>query len=54
MNIVVCLKQIPDVKNVKWTKENNLDRSSMLTKLNQQDEWALDYAIKIKSQFKKA
>lgn len=52
MNIVVCIKQVPDVDNVKWTKENNLDRSSMLTKLNPNDEWALDYALKIKKQFK--
>ncbi len=52
MNIIVCVKQVPDVDNVKWTKENNLDRSAMLTKLNPHDEWALDYAIKIKNQFK--
>lgn len=52
MNIVVCIKQVPDVKNVKWTKENNLDRSAMLTKINPNDEWALDCAIKIKKQFK--
>jgi len=49
MNIVVCLKQVPDVSDIKWTKENNLDRNSMLSKLNLYDQWALDFAIKIKS-----
>jgi len=52
MNIVVCIKQVPDVDDIKWTKENNLDRSLMLSKINPYDNWAIDYAMKIKSQFK--
>ncbi len=48
MNIVVCVKQVPDVDDIKWTKENNLDRSLMLSKINPYDEWALDYALKLK------
>ena len=51
MNIVVCVKQVPDVDDIKWTKENNLDRSQMLSKINTQDEWALDWAMNIKSRF---
>ena len=54
MNIVVCIKQVPDVDDIKWTKENNLDRAQMLSKLNLYDQWALDYAIKIKNNFKQA
>lgn len=49
MNIVVCIKQVPDVDDIKWTKENNLDRANMLSKINPHDEWALDWAVKIKS-----
>lgn len=52
MNIVVCAKQVPDVDDIKWTKENNLDRSQMLSKINLYDDWALEYAVKIKKQFK--
>ena len=52
MNIVVCIKQVPDTGDIRWTKENNLDRANMLSKLNEQDEWALDYAVKIKNKFK--
>lgn len=48
MNIVVLIKQVPDVDDIKWTKENNLDRSLMLSKINPHDEWALDYALKLK------
>ncbi len=52
MEIVVCVKQVPDVDDIKWTKENNLDRSQMLSKINPHDEWALDWALNIKSKFK--
>lgn len=51
MNIVVCIKQVPDVDDIKWTKENNLDRANMLSKINPHDEWALDWAIKLKSKY---
>lgn len=52
MNIVVCIKQVPDVDDIKWTKENNLDRANMLSKINPQDDFALDWALHIKKQFK--
>lgn len=51
MNIVVCIKQVPDVDDIKWTKENNLDRANMLSKINPNDEWALDWAMGIKEKF---
>ncbi len=54
MNIVVCIKQVPDVDDIKWTKENNLDRQGMLSKLNTADEWVLDWAVQIKNRFKEA
>lgn len=49
MNIVVCIKQVPDVDDIKWTKENNLDRSQMLSTLNKCDIWALDWLHKMKN-----
>ena len=52
MNIVICIKQVPDVDDIKWTKENNLDRQGMLSKLNTADEWALDWAIQLKNKYK--
>lgn len=54
MNIVACIKQVPDVNDIKWTKENNLDRSLMLSKLNTADEMALNWAVKIKNNYKEA
>ena len=54
MKITVCIKQVPDVDDIKWTKENNLDRSLMLSKINKYDDWALNHALRIKSKFKDA
>lgn len=54
MNIVVCIKQVPDVDDIKWTKENNLDRQGMLSKLNTADEWAINWALQTKKRFKEA
>ena len=54
MNVIVCIKQVPDVDDIKWTKENNLDRSNMLSKINSYDEYALDFAVRLKSKFKEA
>ena len=54
MEIIVCVKQVPDVDNIKWTKENNLDREQMLSRVNPQDEWAIDNAVKIKNRIKDA
>ncbi len=50
LNIIVCIKQVPDVDDIKWTPENNLDRGAMLSKINLYDDWALDFAAKIKNE----
>jgi len=52
MEIVVCVKQVPDVDDIKWTKENNLDREQMLSCINPHDEYALNYAVKIRRKIK--
>lgn len=48
LNIIVCIKQVPDVDDIKWTPENNLDRSLMLSKINPYDEMALNQALSLK------
>ena len=47
-NIVVCIKQVPDTDDIKWTSENNISREGMLSILNPTDKMALDWAIKLK------
>jgi len=48
MNIVVCLKQVPDTQDIKWTDKGTMIREGVEAITNPCDEYALDYALKIK------
>lgn len=49
MNIVVCIKQVPDTKGgVKFNPDGTLDRASMLAIMNPDDKAGLEAALRIK------
>ena len=48
MKIIVCIKQVPDTADVKWTKNNTLQREGMDSIINPFDEFALETALRIK------
>lgn len=48
MKIVVCVKQVPDTADIKWTENNTLSREGVESILNPFDEHALEEALKIK------
>lgn len=50
MNIIVCIKQVPDTADIKWTKNNTLQREGMDSIINPFDEFALETALKIKDE----
>lgn len=52
LHIAVCIKQVPDTNNVKWSKENNLLREGLISILNPCDDWAIQTALSIKKKFK--
>lgn len=54
MKIVVCLKQVPDTKDIKWTDKGTMIREGVESILNPYDEIALEYALKIKDKFPQA
>lgn len=49
MNIVVCIKQVPDTNDIKWTENNSIDRSNLVSILNPKDDGVIEFAKKIKS-----
>ena len=52
MNIVVCIKQVPDTKGgVKFNPDGTLDRAAMLTIMNPDDKAGLEAALRLKEQF---
>lgn len=46
MKILVCIKQIPDTNDVKWSKDNNIIREGTISILNPYDVLAIEYAKK--------
>ena len=51
MNIVVCIKQVPDTKGgVKFNADGTLDRAAMLAIMNPDDKAGLEAALRIKDQ----
>lgn len=52
MNIIVCIKQIPDTNDVKWTKDNNIIRDNVISILNPYDIKAILTAVEIKKTVK--
>ena len=50
MNIVVCIKQVPDTKGgVKFNPDGTLDRASMLAIMNPDDKAGLEAALESKT-----
>ncbi len=48
MKIVVCVKQVPDTSDIKWTENNTMIREGVQSIINPFDEYAVETAIRIK------
>ena len=51
MNIVVCIKQVPDTQDIKWTDKGTMIREGVESIMNPYDEYAREYALKIKDKY---
>lgn len=47
MKIVVCIKQVPDTTDIKWTENNTIQREGVESVMNPYDVWALEAALSI-------
>lgn len=48
MNIIVCIKQVPDTTEIKWTENNTIQREGVESIINPYDIYALEEALKLK------
>jgi len=48
MKIVVCVKQVPDTSDIKWTENNTMIRDGVESIMNPFDEYAVETAVRIK------
>ena len=51
MKIALCVKQVPDTSDIKWTENNTMKREGVESILNPYDVYALELALKIKKQY---
>ena len=52
MKIVICVKQVPDTSDIKWTENNTIQREGLESILNPYDAYAIDSALRIKNDLK--
>lgn len=50
MKIVVCIKQVPDTADIRWTENNTMVREGVESIINPFDEYALETALRIKDE----
>lgn len=48
MKIVVCVKQVPDTADIRWTENNTMVREGVESIMNPFDEYAVETAVRIK------
>ena len=48
MKIIVCVKQVPDTADIKWTENNTLNRDGVESVINPCDLFATETALRIK------
>ncbi len=49
MKILVCIKQVPDTTDIKWTENNTIQREGVESIINPYDVYAIEEALKLKS-----
>lgn len=50
--IALCVKQVPDTTDIRWTENNTIQREGVESVINPYDVYACEFALKIKEQVK--
>lgn len=50
MKILVCVKQVPDTTDIKWTENNTMQREGVESIINPFDLYAIEHAVNFKKQ----
>lgn len=48
MRVLVCIKQVPDTTDIKWTENNTIQREGVESVINPFDVYAIEEALKFK------
>ena len=52
MKIIVCIKQVPDTTDIRWTENNTIQRDGLESVINPYDLYAIEEALKINPRLK--
>lgn len=52
MKIVLCIKQVPDTSDIKWTENNTIQREGVESVINPFDTYAIETALRLKEKIK--
>lgn len=52
MKIAVCIKQVPDTADIKWTENNTIQREGVESIINPFDMYAIETALRLKDKLK--
>lgn len=51
MKTVLCIKQVPDTSDIKWTENNTIQREGLESIINPYDVYAIETALKLKKSY---
>lgn len=54
MKIALCIKQVPDTADIKWTENNTIQREGVESIINPFDSYAIETAVRLKEKVKDA
>lgn len=52
--IALCVKQVPDTSDIKWTENNTIQREGLESIINPFDVYAAEFALQLKEEIKEA
>lgn len=52
MKIALCIKQVPDTADIKWTENNTIQREGVESIINPFDTYAIETALRLKDKIK--
>lgn len=52
MKIALCIKQVPDTADIKWTENNTIQREGVESVINPFDTYAVETALRLKEKIK--
>ena len=51
MKIVLCVKQVPDTSDIKWTENNTIQREGLESIINPYDVYAFESVLRLKNKY---